>query len=42
MLSRRGHGAKIYKIVLHDEILTKINKTSAINSSLTYQGVIKN
>jgi hypothetical protein len=32
MLSRRGHGAKIYKEVIHDEILTKINKTNAINS----------
>jgi hypothetical protein len=34
-LNRRGHGAKIYKEVKHDKILTKINKTSAINSSLT-------
>jgi hypothetical protein len=31
-LSWRRHGAKTYKKVLHDEILTKINKTNAINS----------
>ena len=39
-LSRRRHGAKTYKKVLHDEILTKINKTNAINSYLTLQGLI--
>jgi hypothetical protein len=31
-LSRRRHGAKTYKKVLHDKILTKIDKTNVINS----------
>ena len=41
MLSRRGHGAKIYKEVIHDEILTKINRKIAINGEITLKGLIK-
>ncbi len=41
MLSWRRHGAKIYKEVIHDKILTKIKRKIAINGEITLKGLIK-
>jgi hypothetical protein len=41
MLSWHRHGAKIYKEVIHDEILTKIKRKIAINGEITLKGLIK-